>query len=90
MQAMESRVESVVLNYKVTLDIRDLMEYSGQGICRVVECNNDMMMTLGFDLATHNDDTKVRYREQLRTWAKNRNWEVTNNEYSEKFIIERI
>ena len=30
-QAMESRVKEVWLDYKVTLDIRDLMEYNGQG-----------------------------------------------------------
>ena len=74
-QAMESGVEVVNLCEEVTLDIRDLMEYSGQGKCREVRWD---------------DDTEDRYREQLRTWAKNRNWEVTNDRYSEKFIIERI
>ena len=37
-QAMESCVKEVWLDYKVTLDIRDLMEYSGQGKCRKVAC----------------------------------------------------
>ena len=37
-QAMESRVEEVRLHREVTLDIRDLMEYSGQGKCRKVGC----------------------------------------------------
>ena len=58
---MESGVEEVTLHTGVTLDIRVLREYSGQGKCRVVECYTD---TVG------------RYREQLRTWAKSRNWQV--------------
>ena len=73
-QAMESRVEEVRLYGDVTLDIRDLMEYSGQGKCRKVECEYD---------------TAPRYREQLRTWATSRNWEVTQNDVL-CFIIERI
>ena len=61
-QAMESRVELVMLYGDVTLDIRDLMEYSGQGKCREVGCG------MG--------DTADRYREQLRTWATSNNWIV--------------
>ena len=49
----------------MTLDIRILMEYSGQGKCRVVECY------------THTAD---RYREQLRTWATSKNWEVISDD----------
>ena len=63
-QAMESHVEGVELSTGVTLDIRDLMKYSGQGKCWVVRCLSD---------------TADRYREQLRTWATNKNWEVTEN-----------
>ena len=59
-RAMQSRVEEVVLSYEVTLDIRSLMEYSGQGKCRVVRCYND---------------TAPRFREKLRTWATSKNWE---------------
>ena len=70
---MESGVEEVVLNDKVTLDIRDLMEYSGRGKCREVECFRD---------------TADRYKEQLRTWATSRNWEVTRDSYC-FFNIER-
>ena len=51
-QAMESGVEYLLLNGEVTLDIRDLMDYSGQGKCRSVRCYTD---------ATD------RYREQLRS-----------------------
>ena len=64
-RAMESRVEEVELVYKATLEIRDLMEYSGQGKCRKVKCYGD---------------TKGKYREQLRTWAESRNWEVTEDD----------
>ena len=53
---MESRVEEVRLFSNVTLDIRDLMEYSGQGKCRRVMCWGD---------------TKNRYREQLRATSRN-------------------
>ena len=71
-QAMESRVESVGLGGEVTLDIKILMEYSGQGKCMQVWCAID---------------TANRYREQLRNWTTSRNWEVTrNNDYY--FIIE--
>ena len=38
---MESCVKEVWLDYKVTLDIRDLMEYSGQGKCRKVACHRN-------------------------------------------------
>ena len=73
-QAMDSRVERVELNMWTTLDIRDLMEYNGQGRCRKVKCTFE---------------TKDRYREQLRTWAMSRNWTVTDDDKF-WFIIERI
>ena len=73
-QAMESRLKEVWLDYKVTLDIRDLMEYSGQGKCREVR---------GYY------DTAPRYREQLRTWATSRNWEVPRDNY-DHLLIARI
>ena len=74
-RAMESRVEIVLLNAGVTLDIRELMKYSGQGKCRKVGCDGD---------------TADRYREQLRAWATNNNWEMTHNNYDWKFIIKRM
>ena len=73
-RAMESRVEEVRLHREVTLDIRDLMEYSGQGKCREVRCYGD---------------TADRYREQLRTWATSNNWTVTNDQ-SHLFIIQNL
>ena len=73
-QAMESRVEWVELGGKVTLDIRDLMKYSGQGKCSRVECGRD---------------TAGRYRKQLKTWARSRFWKVTcDDDY--QFIIVRM
>ena len=63
-RAMESYVEEVLLLGEVTLEIRDLMEYSGQGKCREMRCHN----------------TADRYREQLRTWAASKNWEVTRDD----------
>ena len=71
-QAMESHVEKVELDCKVTLDIKILMEFNGQGKCREVGCDSD---------------TANRYREQLRAWATSRNWEVTH-EIDDWFIIE--
>ena len=73
-RAMESHVVEVVLYQEVTLDIRVLMEYSGRCICRNVECYGD---------------TAPRYRDQLSTWVKSRNWAVTfdDNTY---FVINRI
>jgi len=60
-RAMESQVESVTLCEGVTLDIEILLEYSGQGLCRNV--------WLWYD-------TAERYREDLRTWTKRRNWKI--------------
>ena len=60
-RAMESRVEEVKLIEEVTLNIRVLMEYSGQGKCWKLVCGNN---------------SANRYREQLRTWATSRNWRV--------------
>ena len=73
-RAMESGVEEITLFGSVTLDIRVLMEYSGQGKCRVVKC------------IYH---TGERYKHHLRTWAKSRNWTATDDdEYP--FAIKRI
>ena len=72
--AMESGVEVLKLYVGVTLDIMDLMEYSGQGKCRKVWCYCD---------------TADKYREQLRTWSESRNWKV-NRDDEYYFIINRI
>ena len=60
-QAMESRVEEVGLYEEVTIDVRVMMKYNGQGKCRKV------LLHAG---------TARRYKEQLRTWAMSRNWQV--------------
>ena len=73
-RAMESGVEEVELDDGVTLDIRDLMEYSGQGKCRRVWFYSDAL---------------DRYREQLRAWATNRTWRVIHDGKYD-FSIKRI
>ena len=60
-RAMESRVREVELLEEVTLDITALMEYSGQGKCGQVECYYD---------------SASRYREDFRTLAQNKNWQM--------------
>ena len=61
MQAMESGVGDVALLRDVTLDIKAFTEYSGQGFWREVTLRNN---------------TVAKYREELRTWARTRNWRV--------------
>ena len=58
---MESHVVKVWLYDKVTLDIRILMQYDGQGKCREVGIFSD---------------TANRYREQFWTWTTSTDWEV--------------
>ena len=82
-RAMESRVEYVRLFGEVTLDIRVLMEYSGQGKCREGRCYRGT--------ECYSSD---RYsRDQLRTWSTSKNWEVTmmcNLSDLDFFSIKRI
>ena len=73
-KAMETGVESVEVRSEVTLDIRNLVEYSGQGKCREIECSLD---------------TADRYRKHLRPWAKACNWTVTFHK-NKIFRIERM
>ena len=67
-QAMESGVEIVGMWGGVTLDMEmeTLAEYSGQGVCSEV-------MLYG--------DTAVRYKEELVTWARSRNWRVHTDKH---------
>merc|ERR1711971_1337541 len=60
---LEDRVSCVQL-FNVTLDIEALVKYSGQGRCRDVACWGD---------------TAARYREEMISWAKSRNWAVVND-----------
>ena len=75
-RAMESRVEEVHLCSELTLDMRVLMEYNGQGKCTVVHFRKDF---------------KDRYREQLKTWDTDldRNWESYDSYKSYWFCMER-
>ena len=59
-QAMESGVERVLWG-GVTLDIQAFIEYSGQGVCRNVELQ---------------DDTMDRCKDELVTWAGSRKWRI--------------
>ena len=63
-QAMEYDVERVALGIEgeVRLDITTLTQYSGQGMCGMVECR---------------DDTLNLYRDEVRAWAQRISWEVT-------------
>ena len=61
-QAMESGVEMVTLSLgDLELDIEALAEYSGRGRCR------------GLRLW---EDTKKKYKQELKTWARSKNWTV--------------
>ena len=63
-QAMVSSVQNVELHDEVTLDIEALAEYRGNSRCTSVKLFSD---------------TAARYREQLRTWARNIKWGVTQD-----------
>ena len=60
-QAMESRVQVVTFGVEgeMKLDIKALTEYSGQGKCREIMCNEAIVTS---------------HREELETWAKSHNW----------------
>ena len=66
-QAMESGVEKVELAEAVTLDIEALVEYSGQGVCR--------------ELEIWPEDLEDRYKEELRKWARSKNWRVDDDNF---------
>ena len=70
-QAMDSGVKKVVLieSERVTLDIDALTKYSGQGVCNRVELYY----------------AQERYNEDLRTWARSRNWNV-DMKFSDRFL----
>ena len=70
-QALESRVERVRLR-AVTLDIRSLMEYSGQGKCGVVE----------FYI-----DTAAENQLRTWAQATSRNWEVEYGRDNFSYIL---
>ena len=77
-QAMESCVQTVTLGDEgefgeVILDINALTEYSGQGMCMEIMCNDEIV--------TH-------HREELETWAKSHNWTLFEFKcFPESFVI---
>ena len=72
-QAMEAGVKWVMLG-GLTLDMEALAEYSGQGVCSKV---------------TLYDDTAARYRGELVTWARSRDWRVDGLFSDGHFSVER-
>ena len=71
MRAMESSVEFVILGSDVVLDIRALSEYNGQGKCRQLQAGGK-----------YYGKRAVRYRKELTSWARSRDWEMTINEFT--------
>ena len=74
-RAMESRVERVRLSEGVSLEIRDLIKYSGRGKCRRVECY--------INTAPRSSD-----QQELSIWAMSKNWK--KNRVDMYFIIEKL
>ena len=68
--AMESGVKTLRLA-EVTLDIEALTEYSGQGVCRVID------FYVGHWCSE--SDTAARYGEELYTWAGRKNWRINKS-----------
>ena len=66
-KAMESekvyRGMILLLREGVTLDIKTLTSYSGQGQCHEVSFKTDRQ-----------SDTETKYRDDLKTWAISKNW----------------
>ena len=71
MRAMESSVEFVILGSDVVLDIRTLSEYNGQGKCRQLQAGGK-----------YYGKRPVRYRKELTSWARSRDWEMIINEFT--------
>ena len=71
-QAMESRVELVMLWGESSLDIEALAKYSGQGVCREVRLE---------------DEAATGYREEMRTWTRSTNWRVAKQTNNNRFWI---
>ena len=62
-RAMENQVEKVVLGHeKMTmLDVKALTQYSGRGQCSVLHM-------------VESDDDKEKYAEEMKNWARDKNW----------------
>ena len=62
-RAMETQVKEVVLGHdkRTELDIKTLTQYSGRGQCSVLHI-------------VENDDGKEEYAEEMKNWARDKNW----------------
>ena len=69
-RAMESGVDWVWLHKEVTLDIEALTEYSGQGTCRWLRLQHDIV---------------ARYKKELEAWARHIN-NITFDESRSQFL----
>ena len=84
-QSMESAVETLWLGFNdegleselLTLNVATLTQYSGQGKCRGVQS-----LQCGHNMA-------ARYREELVTWAKSKDWVVVDNRNFAVFALMR-
>ena len=63
-EAMQSGVKEVTLDGEVSLEMETLSEYSGHGVC--------WWVSLWVD-------TDGRYKEDLKKWARSKNWRVTED-----------
>ena len=74
-QAMETRVNELSLGSgeEVNLDIRTLTDYSGNGECHEVYCS----------------DSSENYREELRSWAGDRNWNTIIDRNDDKIHVQQ-
>ena len=64
--AMSHRLDLVLLSQGVTLDLDALTAYDGRGHCTRLEVVGDTTLT--------------RYREQIKTWAREKEWTVTRDD----------
>ena len=72
--AMRDRVQRVRLWGVVILDIDELTQYDGQGLCSELEVWGD---------------TRTRYGKRLRRWAADKGWRVTWDDDDEVLVMER-
>ena len=67
--AMVSGVKEVRLGKNVTLGMETLTQYNGQGECEEVELF---------------DNTKERYLDQVKVWARDMDWEIEDEDQEMK------
>ena len=82
-RAMEARVKEVELG-DVTLEMKTLTKYSGHGKCNKVMSDGEHYIGGEYGILL------AEYREELRSWATSKGWEVTSVDiYLAYFEIKR-